>query len=148
MQQPDTDRHQDRERKDWPMEALELTARREALGLDQATLARLLQWEIITVVDCEAAKRDIPTEVDAKLDELELARDTIAGILEDTLPAALPTYSTDAAFWSAWPDMRGIPATIHRVAAADALRSAKWAGIRARIVAAQPDSSQDPTTTR
>ena len=88
------------------MEALELTARREALGLDQATLARLLQWEIITVVDCEAAKRDIPTEVDAKLDELELARDTIAGILEDTLPADLPTYANDTAFWNCTPGAR------------------------------------------
>ena len=100
------------------MEALELTARREALGLDHDTLAGLLQWEIFTVVDCEAAKRDIPTEVDAKLDELELARDTIAGILEDTLPADFPTYSTDAAFWNAWPDMRGVPATIHLALAA------------------------------
>ena len=127
------------------MEALELMARREALGLDQATLAGLLQWEIVTVVDFEAAKRDIPTLVDAKLNELELARDTIAGILEDTLPADLPTYANDTAFWSAWPDLRGIPATIHRVAAADALRSARWAGIHARIVAAQPQPSTTGT---
>lgn len=127
------------------MDALELTARREALGLDQATLAGLLQWEVGAVVDCETATRDIPTLVDAKLDQLELARDTIAGLLEDTLPGDLPTYATDTAFWNALPDMRGIPATIHRVAAADALRSAKWAGIHARIVQAPPDTSeQDP----
>ncbi len=131
------------------MDALELTARREALGLAQATLAELLQWHVDTVVDCEAARRDIPNLVDAKLNELELARDTIAGVLEDTLSADLPTYATDVAFWNAWPDMRGVPATIHRVAAADALRSAKWAGIHTRIVAAPPDTTrQDPTTTR
>jgi len=131
------------------MDALELTARREALGLDQATLAGLLQWEVGAVVDCEAATRDIPTLVGAKLDQLELARDTIAGLLEDTIPGDLPTYATDAAFWNAWPDMRGIPATIHRVAAADALRGARWAGIHARIVPAPPHTSeQDPTPTR
>lgn len=131
------------------MDALELTARREALGLDQATLAGLLQWEVSAVVDCETATRDIPTLVDAKLDQLELARDTIAGLLEDTLPGDLPTYATDAAFWNAWPDMRGVPATIHRVAAADALRSARSAGIDTRIVAAQPDTTgQDPMPTR
>lgn len=131
------------------MDALELTARREALGLDQATLAGLLQWEIVAVVDCETATRDIPTLVGAKLDQLELARDTIAGLLEDTIPGDLLTYATDTAFWTAWPDMHGIPATIHRVAAADALRSAKWAGIPARIVAAPTDTlRQDPTTTR
>lgn len=131
------------------MDALELTARREALGLDQATLAGLLQWEVGAVVDCETATRDIPTLVGAKLDQLELARDTIAGLLEDTIPGDLPTYATDAAFWNAWPDMRGIPATIHRVAAADALRGARWAGIHARIVPAPPHTSeQDPTPTR
>ena len=131
------------------MDALELTARREALGLDQATLAGLLQWEVDAVVDCETATRDIPTLVGAKLDQLELARDTIAGLLEDTIPGDLPTYATDAAFWNAWPDMRGIPATIHRVAAADALRGARWAGIHARIVPAPPHTSeQDPTPTR
>lgn len=130
------------------MEALELTARREALGLDRATLAGLLRWEGVALVDCEAAKQHIPTLVDAMLDELELARDTIAGILEDTLPADLPTYSTDAAFWDAWPNMRGVPATIHRVAAADALRSARWAGMHARIVAAQPSTTgTEPTST-
>lgn len=120
------------------MDAIELTARREALGLDQASLAGLLQWEAADVVECEAAEREIPVEVDAQLDELEFARDTIAGVLEDTLPADLATYSTDDAFWHAWPEMRGVPAAIHRVAAADALRSARWAGIPTRIVAAQP----------
>lgn len=125
------------------MDALELTARREALGLDQATLAGLLEWEVSDVVDCETATRDIPTLVDAKLDQLELARDTIAGLLEDTIPGDLPTYATDTAFWNAWPDMQGVPATIHRVAAADALRSAKWAGIYARIVSAPPDTSEE-----
>ena len=100
------------------------------------------------MVDCETATRDIPTLVGAKLDQLELARDTIAGLLEDTLPGDLPTYATDAAFWNAWPHMRGIPATIHRVAAADALRSAKWAGIDARIVPARLHTSeQDPART-
>jgi transcriptional regulator with XRE-family HTH domain len=129
------------------MDALELRARREALGLDQATLAGLLHWDLVAVLDYETGEQDIPTLVDAKLDELELARDTIAGILEDTLPADLPTYATDTAFWSAWPDLRGIPATIHRVAAADALRSARWAGIHARIVPAEPDTAgQQPAT--
>ncbi len=131
------------------MEALELTARREALGLDQATLAGLLQ-----VGGCHRgglrggqASTSRPWW-DAKLNELELARDTIAGILEDTLPADLPTYSTDAAFWDAWPNMRGVAATIHRVAAADALRSARWAGMHARIVAAQPSTTgTEPTST-
>lgn len=117
------------------MDAVELAARREALGLDRSGLAGLLQWEAEDVAECETAGREIPAEVDAKLDELEFARDTIAGILEDTLPAELATYWTDAAFWSAWPQMRGIPAVVHRVAAADALRSAKWAGIGTRIIA-------------
>ncbi len=119
------------------MDALELTARREALGLDQEGLAKLLHWQTTTVVECEAAGRDITAEVDEKLEELEFARDTIAGVLEDSLPGDVCTYSTDEAFWAAWPQMRGVPAKIHRIAAADALRSARWAGVPTRIVAAQ-----------
>lgn len=118
------------------MDAVELMARREALGLDEAGLAGLLHVERAAVGEWEVGSRDIPDQVDAKLDELELARDTIAGVLEDTLPGDLITYSTNEAFWTAWPEMRGVPATIHRVGAADALRSARWAGVHTRIVAA------------
>lgn len=118
------------------MDAMELVARREALGLDQAGLAGLLHWEAGAVKECEAASRDVSDQVDVKLDELELARDTIAGVLEDALPGDLRTYSTDESFWADWPEMRGVPAKIHRIAAADALRSARWAGVHTRIVAA------------
>ena len=89
------------------MDALELVARREALGLDQEGLAGLLQWEVAAVVECEESRRDIPAEVAAKLDELEFARDTIAGVLEDSLPGDVRTYIDDDAFWAAWPQMRG-----------------------------------------
>lgn len=119
------------------MDPLELVARREALGLDSAHLAELLGWATVDVGECEAASRDIPAEVDAKLNELEFARDTIAGVLEDSLPGDVCTYYTDEAFWAAWPEMRGVPAGIHRIAAADALRSARWAGVHTRIVAAR-----------
>lgn len=118
------------------MEAIELIARREALGLDQAGLARLVAWQSSDVVECESGGRAVPEKLVSKLDELEQARDTIAGTLEDTLPADLATYADDASFWDAWPAMHGVPASIHRVAAADALRSARWAGIGTRIVAA------------
>jgi hypothetical protein len=120
------------------MEALELTARREALGLDQPGLAGLLRWATTAVLECEAGLRDTPALVDATLDQLELARDTLAGVLEDALPGDLRTYSTDADFWLDHPEFCGIPASVHRVAAADALRSAKWAGVQARIVLASP----------
>ncbi len=128
------------------MDAVELTARREALGLAAGDLARLLQWEADAVVRCESGGLGIPIEVDQKLDELEFARDTIAGVLEDTLPADLPTFATDEAFWAAWPQMRGVPVRIHRIAAADTLRSAKWAGIPARIVLAGPANADRQRT--
>ena len=124
-------------RKEQQMDALELVARREALGLDQEGLAGLLQWEVAAVVECEESRRDIPAEVAAKHDELEFARDTIAGVLEDSLPGDVRTYIDDDAFWAAWPQMRGVPAKIHRIAAAGALRSARWAGVHTRIVAAE-----------
>lgn len=122
------------------MDGVELSARREALGLDHRGLAAHLQWNETAVLECEAGSRETPAILDAKLDELELARDTIAGLLEDSLPGDLRTYSTDAVFWLDHPEFRGVPASIHRVAAADALRSARWAGIQARIVPARlPD---------
>lgn len=129
------------------MEAMELMARREALGLDQAGLAAVMRWDKLALADCEAGTRETPAMVDAKLDELELARDTIAGILEDALPGDLPTYSSDGAFWARWPRFRGVPASVHRVATADALRSAKWAGIQARIVPASPTVAGQGTST-
>lgn len=124
------------------MDAVELTARREALGLGVGDLARLLRWEADAVVRWESEGQDIPAAVETKLDELEFARDTIAGVLEDTLPGDLPTFATEEAFWAAWPQMRGVPVWIHRIAAADALRSAKWAGIPARIVLAGPATAE------
>lgn len=130
------------------MDAVELTARREALGLEVGDLARLLHWETDTVVRCESDGQDIPAEVEKTLDELEFSRDTIAGVLEDTLPADLPTFATDEAFWAAWPQMRGVPVRIHRIAAADTLRSAKWAGIPTRIVLAEPANADHPRTAR
>ena len=129
------------------MDALELRARREALGLDKADLADVLGWKTATVVECETAARVVPGWVASRLDELEMARDTIAGVLEDSLPGDLVTYSTDAVFWAEWPEFRGIPAPVHRVAAVDALRSANWAGVRARIVPASPtDAGQGPSS--
>jgi hypothetical protein len=129
------------------VDAMELRARREALGLDTPNLAEALGWATETALECETAARVIPGWVASRLDELELARDTIAGVLEDSLPGDLRTYSTDAAFWSDWPEFRGLPALVHRVAAADALRSGKWAGIQARIVPASPTVAWQGTST-
>jgi hypothetical protein len=120
------------------LDAVELRARREALGLDEAGLADALHWKATSVLACEGAARTVPGWVASSIDLLEMARDAMAGALEDSLPADLRTYSNDAMFWAEWPEFAGIPAAVHRVAAADALRSGKWAGIDARIVSAEP----------
>lgn len=131
------------------MDGIELKARREALGLDNAGFAAALHLDTSAITEFEGTARGIPDSMATRLDKLELARDTIAGVLEDALPGDLATYATDAEFWSEWPEYHGVPASVHRVAAADALRSARWAGIQARIVPAHRHAAEEsPRTAR
>lgn len=126
------------------MEPIELIARREALGLSQIKLAEAVGWKHTRISECEAGKRAIPDWIDAKLVELEDQADALADTLLDAAlsqPAqvvVIPSYVDDQQFWSDWPDCDGLPACVHRAAAAEALKGAREEGVSARIVDAGP----------
>jgi len=116
------------------MEGIEMMARREALGLDRADMARVVGCDLALVAEFEEGRQPVLAHVEARLAALEFVRDQISGVLQRHLaPPVLTTYTSDDDFWQAWPDMDGVPACVHRVATADALRSLTWAGVEARI---------------
>lgn len=111
------------------MQGIELRARREALGLSQAALGRLLGNAQSTVSQWEAGTRAIPRDA---IDTVQLLEDR-AAVLEaaalDTLAAVeatgvnaatLTVWLDDEDLWAHHPDLDGTPAVIHRVAMARA----------------------------
>jgi len=122
------------------MDPLEITARREALGMSQAKLAEWLPWKTSRVSEAQSGRRAWPDWATARLEEAEELADQIAetlyeaGLAQGQSPALVPSYADDQAFWDDWPDLDGLPACVHRVAAAEALKMLRDEGVPARIV--------------
>lgn len=120
---------------------IEVLARREALGLSQIKFAEWIGWKHTRVSEAEAGKRGWPARFDAKLAELEDAAADLAETLysaglaqaEAGGEALVPTYRTDEAMRADWPDL-DMPVIVHRVAAADAVKSLIDEGFQARII--------------
>ena len=113
---------------------IELQARREALGLSQAALARILGVEQSTVSQWESGDHAIAAGTSAYLEHLEERLEkmidlALAGIgAAGANSAMLFTWPDDHSFWRAHPDFDGTPAVLHRIAMA-----------RARVLAEHPD---------
>lgn len=133
------------------VDPIEYRARREALGLSQADLARLLgvgqsavsQWETgsrtprdpVGVLDVLAGLEDVLDELADVVTETGEHSSALRGSPE----VVLRTYPDDDAYWAAdaGAARRRIPAAVHRAATALAARAlAEDAGIAARIVTA------------
>lgn len=108
------------------MEAIELRARREALGLSQTRLAHELDTSQAAVSLWESAKRQIPASVAVALTRLEDGREEVAtaalSALEKSPDRALTAFQTDEALWAAHPELRPLPAATHRVGLALAVK--------------------------
>jgi len=104
------------------MQAIELKARREALGLSQAELADTLGVRQATVSRWETESNPIPEGIDAELADLAGTRDALVRRMvtlgEQSDRAIFTVYQDDESFWAAHPEMEGVPAAVQRVAAA------------------------------
>lgn len=112
------------------MRPMELRARRECLGLGQGPLAKILGVAQNTVSQWETGARAIPPGIRAELEHLEETVDTLTDRAVQAAEAVgdgalLITYGSDAAWWSAHPESDGLPAVLHRVAMASALKLAE-----------------------
>ncbi|MFT4187343.1 MAG: helix-turn-helix transcriptional regulator [Aeromicrobium sp.] len=128
------------------MTPVELQARREALGMTQASLAALLGVTQGSVSHWEARRRPIPDGIDAELRDIEdYFAELVAEIadlvehasaLHDRPDIDFVTFTTDEAFWASDARARRLlaPASLHRVATAHAAWMAReeW-GIDVRI---------------
>lgn len=129
------------------MDAIELRARRAALGLDQQEMAEILSCTQATISRWEgeyAEPRD-PVSVDLALQDAEELADELIGRLEkrarhvsavlDTPYVRIRTYRTDAELWArdVWCKEHGVRASMHRVAAAWVARLVRDDGIEARL---------------
>ena len=122
-----------------------LRSRREALGLPQAVLARLLGVSQNVVSSWEQTTRTPrdPVGVHMRVAELEeVMEDLIAQIVADVTvggdPVELVTYATDEAWWAAssGAGRAGLPVQLHRVATARAaVELGEEFGCRVEIVA-------------
>ena len=114
------------------MQGIELKARREALGMSQADLARVMEVSQSTVSSWEVGSRNPrdPEDVDQRLWELEQG---MMGLLDSITQAVesksaklhqstveLRSFSDDKSFWDAEPSLEGMPAAVHRAACAHA----------------------------
>lgn len=121
----------------------ELQARREALGLSQSALGDYLGTAQATINRYEKGRRRIPDTISAQLALLEGAADALTDRMVETAldlaheqgPLYLSTHTSDDAFWQEHPEHEGLPAVIHRVAAARARAELVDEGIDVRIVA-------------
>ena len=122
-----------------------LRSRREALGLPQAVLARLLGVSQNVVSSWEQATRTPrdPVGVHMRVAEVEEGlEDLVAQIVADVTvggdPVELVTYASDEDWWAASPgaERAGLPAQLHRVATARAaVELGEEFGCRVEIVA-------------
>ena len=126
------------------MQGIEVLARMENLGLSRSELARLTNWQQSRVSEVVAARRRTPPHVASKLEELAAVADQISEWLleagqarNEATPGGavlVPSYTSDAAFWADWPEFDGVPASVHRAAAFEAVRSLQEEGLPARLV--------------
>lgn len=119
------------------MRPLELKARREALGLSQASLSLLLNVSQPTIAQWESGSRSPrdPVSIDLTLTQLEDLQDQLidelcetaqhSSALLDSPQVEITTYRTDSAYWEADARARelAIPSGLHRCAAAWAKRT-------------------------
>lgn len=134
------------------MHGIEVLARMENLGLSRSELARLTNWQQSRVSEVVTARRRTPPHVAAKLEELAEVADQISEWLleagqaqNEATPGGsviVPSYTSDAAFWADWPEFDGVPASVHRAAALEAVRSLKEEGLPARLVDAGAAGSE------
>jgi len=105
---------------------LEVQARREAVGLDQASFARTLCVDAGVVAMIEASAEPVPEWVEHQLSRLEAVSTHVSSsefltLSEHRAYELFPriwTYSSDERFWAAWPMFNGVPAAVHRASAA------------------------------
>jgi len=116
------------------MSPIELKARREALGLNQSDLAAVLHAQQSHVSAWEAGKKSRPAWLDDRLADLEEDAERVTDLacraLEQAAAAGEPgavlfAYRDDADLWAAIPETDGLPAAVHRVALARAIRLAE-----------------------
>ena len=122
-----------------------LRSRREALGLPQAVLARLLGVSQNVVSSWEQTTRTPrdPVGVHMRVAEVEEGlEDLVAQIVADVTvggdPVELVTYASDEDWWAVSPgaERAGLPARLHRVATARAaVELGEEFGCRVEIVA-------------
>lgn len=118
------------------MNPIELKARREALGLNQTDLARVLGVKQVTVSAWEVGRNPIPAGIDGELIELEERVEDLIDLAAEQLdatterPVFLDVWPDDDSFWSARPDLKPLPAVCARVAMA-----------RARMLADDPNTT-------
>lgn len=133
------------------MHAIEVLARMENLGLSRSELAKLTSWQQSRISEVVAGRRNTPPHVTAKLEELAEVADQLAEYLleaglaqDEATPGGtviVPSYTDDADFWADWPEFDGVPASVHRAAALEAVRSLGEEGLLARLV----DAGTTPT---
>lgn len=137
---------------------IELRSRREALGLSQVDLARLLGIKQNTVSQWEAGMRSPRDPVSILMalsgleDEFDDLVDRIAELGEhasavrDSSSVELRTYASDAVYWvaEAAAARKGIPAAMHRAATAYAARALEnEQAITARIISRRHNQESD-----
>ena len=125
------------------VQPIEIVARRDALGLSQVKLAQWLPWKHTRISEAEQGKRLWPSWA---TERLKGAEDILDSIAETLLGAGLaqmasgagaviiPTYFNDQEFWADWPDLDGLPAGVHRMAAVEAMKSLRDEGVEVRII--------------
>lgn len=118
------------------MTPIELTARREALGLLKSDLATLAGKSGASITRYEDGTQPIGNDIEATLidleEQVEATVDATAEMLDATTdrPVILHVWASDEAFWKAHPHQRWFPAACHRVAMA-----------RARMLADDPNTT-------
>ncbi len=122
----------------------ELAARREALGLSQSALADTINVKSTRVSEWNKGNRRIPDGISDELDSLEARLDELVQRIIETVEAyvegndgdvpVLITHTSNQAFWSAHPEMRPVPAAVHRVACARAKVALREVGIETSIM--------------
>ena len=107
------------------MNPIEFKARREALGLSQSELARLLDVKQVTISAWENGTRSIPVGAEVQLEDIEEVMEDLVGEILESREAGvgdmpLMTYASNAALDVGAPHLAGLPAAMHRVACARA----------------------------
>lgn len=128
------------------MDPIELTARREALGMSKTLLAEMLGNRQSSISQWETGKYKIPENVDAEIAHLE---DLTEGLIEQMVAIARDltdsgqavAFQVHAGKWAAGPTHEGtaLLAVLQRIAAARAQIILRADGIEAPIYPAQVD---------